>query len=81
MEKQIKSVLRKTVKIAGITCIALGGAALIASGAALKALTEGAEYLKDSVKKILEEKPEEKVTAQEHAPVETAEEETSEETE
>lgn len=81
MEKQIKSVLKKTVKIAGITCIALGGAALIASGAALKALTEGAEYLKDSVKKVLEEKPQEKATAQEPAPVGAAEEVTSEETE
>lgn len=46
MEKEIKSVLRKTVKIAGVTCFALGGAALIASGAALKALIESAKFVK-----------------------------------
>lgn len=57
MEKEIKTVLKKTVKIAGVTCLALSGAALIASGAALKALTEGAKYVKDSVKKIIDEKP------------------------
>lgn len=56
MQKEIKTVLRKTVKIAGVTCLALSGAALIASGAALKALTEGAKYVKDSVKKIIDEK-------------------------
>ena len=59
MEKEVKTVLKKTVKIAGVTCFALGGAALIASGAALKALTEGAKYVAQSVKKIVDEKPEE----------------------
>lgn len=54
---EIKTVLKKTVKIAGVTCIALGGAALIASGAALKAMTEGGRYLKDAVKKIVGEEP------------------------
>ena len=57
MQKEIKTVLKKTVQIAGVTCLALSGAALIASGAALKALTEGAKYVKDSVKKIIDEKP------------------------
>ena len=57
MEKEVKTVLKKTVKIAGITCLALSGAALIASGAALKALTEGAKYVKNSVRKIIDEKP------------------------
>jgi hypothetical protein len=56
MQKEIETVLKKTVKIAGVTCLALSGAALIASGAALKALTEGAKYVKDSVKKIIDEK-------------------------
>ena len=55
MNKEITTVLKKTVKIAGVTCFALGGAALIASGAALKALAEGAKYMKDSVKEILNE--------------------------
>lgn len=57
MKKEIKTVLKKTVKIAGVTCVALGGAALIASGAALKAVTEGGRYLKDAVKKIVGEEP------------------------
>ena len=51
------NILKKSVKIAGVTCFALGGAALIASGAALKALTEGGKYLKDTVKKIINDKP------------------------
>jgi len=59
MEKEIKTILKKTVKIAGVTCLALGGAALIASGAALKGLTEGAKYAAQSIRKIAQEKPEE----------------------
>lgn len=58
MNQEIKSIVKKTAKIAGVTCFALGGAALIASGAALKALTEGAKYLNDSVQKILADAPE-----------------------
>ena len=53
MSKEIKSIVKKTAKVAGVTCIALGSAALIASGAALKALTAGAVYLKDTVQKII----------------------------
>lgn len=53
MSKEIKSIVKKTAKVAGVTCIALGGAALIASGAALKALAAGAVYLKDTVRKIV----------------------------
>lgn len=59
MNREIKSVLTKTVKIAGVTCFALGGAALIAGGAAVKALTEGAKYIRESVKTIIDEKPDE----------------------
>lgn len=69
------NILKKTVKIAGVTCFALGGAALIASGAALKALTEGGKYLKDTVKKIINDKP-----VEESAIVEEAEETPSVET-
>lgn len=68
MNKEITTVLKKTVKIAGVTCFALGGAALIASGAALKALAEGAKYMKDSVKEILSE-----TSGEEAAPVVEAE--------
>lgn len=57
MNQEIKSIVKKTAKIAGVTCVALGGAALIASGAALKALTEGGKYLTDAVKKIVKEEP------------------------
>ena len=69
MNKESKSIIKKTVKIAGVTCIALGGAALIASGAALKAMTEGAKYLKDTVKKIVGEEPDADVVVEE-APTE-----------
>ena len=72
MQKEIKTVLKKTVKITGVTCFALGGAALIASGAALKALTEGAKYVKDSVKKIIDENPAEIVDAEVISAEETA---------
>lgn len=78
MEKEIKSVIGKTVKIAGVTCIALGGAALIASGAALKAITEGGKYLKETIQKIVDEepkteKPADEAVAREHDEVPVAE--------
>ncbi len=47
MNKEMKAIVKKTAKIAGVTCLALGGAALIASGTALKAMTLGARYLFD----------------------------------
>ena len=73
MDKKIKTDLKKTVKIAGVTCLALGGAALIASGAALKGLTEGAKYAARSIKKIAQEKPaEEPAEAAEESFVEEA---------
>ena len=55
MKAKNSNILKKTIKIASFTCVALGGAALVASGAALKALTEGAKYMKNTVQKILEE--------------------------
>lgn len=57
MNKEIKTIVKKTAKIAGVTCIAAGAVALMTSAAAIKAMTEGARYLKDTVKKIVEEEP------------------------
>ncbi len=53
MKQEKSNILKKTIKIASVTCVALGGAALIASGAALKALTEGTKVLKNTVRKII----------------------------
>ena len=55
MKHKNSNILKKTIKISTVTCVALGGAALIASGAAVKALTEGAQYLKNTVRKIIED--------------------------
>lgn len=57
MNKEMKSIVKKTAKIAGVTCLALGGAALIASGTALKTMTLGARYLKDTIQEIIDEEP------------------------
>lgn len=67
MNKEIKTTLKKTVKIAGVTCIAAGAVALMTSAAAIKALTEGAKYLKDTVKKIVNEEPETEMVVEEAA--------------
>ena len=45
----------KNIKITGVTSGVLGDSVLIASGAALKALTECAKYLEDAVQKIIED--------------------------
>lgn len=71
--KKARTVAGKAVKVLGVTCIALGGAALIASGAAVKALNEGAVYLANAVKKIVEE-PEKETVCEEPAAEEPAEE-------
>ena len=55
MHKEAKNLVKKTAKIAGVTCIAAGAVALMTTGAALKALTEGAKYLKNTVQKIIDE--------------------------
>lgn len=57
MEKEIEKIVKKTAKIAGVTCIAAGAVALMTSAAAIKAMTEGAKYLKNTVKKIIDEEP------------------------
>ena len=55
MNKEAKSLVKKTARIAGVTCVAAGAVALMTTGAALKALTEGAKYLKKTVQKIIDE--------------------------
>lgn len=55
MEQKIKKIVKKTAKIAGVTCIAAGAIAIVTSKAALQAMLKGGEYLKDTVKKIMEE--------------------------
>lgn len=79
MNKEAKNRVKKTVKVAGVTCIAAGAVALMTTGAALKALTEGAKYLKDTVKKIIDEEPKEEAIAQEAAVVEASPEDFAEE--
>lgn len=53
MNKEIKTVLKKTAKIAGVTCVAAGAVAVMTSGVALKAITEGGKYLADAVKRMI----------------------------
>ena len=57
MNKETTSIVKKTVKVGAAVCVAAGAVALMTSGAALKALTEGAKYLKNTVKKIVDEEP------------------------
>ena len=64
MHKEAKNLIKKTAKIAGVTCIAAGAVALMTTGAALKALTEGAKYLKNTVQKIIEESAEDPKVAE-----------------
>ena len=53
MKHEMKNMVKKSAKIAGVTCVAAGAVALVASGAALKAITEGGKYLQDTLQKIL----------------------------
>lgn len=55
MNKEIKNILKKTAKVAGVTCVAAGAVAVMTSGVALKAITEGGKYLADAVKRIINE--------------------------
>lgn len=80
MKKEAKALLTKTAKIAGVTCIAAGAVALMTTGAALKAMTEGAKYLMNTVQKIIENPAEEEaVIDAEPSGEEEAEEVTKEE--
>ena len=72
MKKEVVSIMKKTAKIAGVTCFAAGAVALVTSGAALKAIAEGGKYLAKTVKEIMEEKPGQEETA-EAAPADAAE--------
>lgn len=56
MKQEVKSVLKKTVKIAGVTCLVAGSIAVLTSGMALKAISEGGKYLASTVKRIIDEK-------------------------
>jgi len=58
MKKEITSIVKKSAKVGAAVCVAAGAIALMTSGAALKALTEGAKYLKNTVEKIVREAPE-----------------------
>ena len=69
MHKDTKNLVKKTAKIAGVTCVAAGAVALMTTGAALKALTEGAKYLKKTVQKIIDD-PAEAETVIDALPVE-----------
>lgn len=55
MKQEVKSVLKKTAKIAGVTCLAAGSIAVLTSGVALKAISEGGKYLANTVKRIIDE--------------------------
>lgn len=55
MKKEAIVNVKKAAKIAGVTCVAAGAVALVTSGTALKAITEGGKYLADTVKKIVNE--------------------------
>lgn len=58
MKQETIQIAKKAAKIAGVTCLTLGAAAVVTSGAALKALTAGGKYLKDAIKRITAEAPE-----------------------
>lgn len=82
MKKEIKKIVKKTAKIAGVTCIAAGAVAIVTSKTALQAIVKGGEYLKDAIKKILNEGPKADAVATEAPVVEedsTAEEAPAEE--
>lgn len=51
----MKSLLKNSIKIAGVTCVAAGAVALVTSGTALKAIGEGGKYLMKAVKEIVGE--------------------------
>ena len=58
MKNEITSIVKKSAKVGAAVFVAAGAIALVTSGAALKALAEGAGYLKNTVTKILRESPE-----------------------
>ena len=65
MKKKITSIVKKSAKVGAAVCVAAGAVALMTSGAALKALTEGAKCLKNTVKKIIDEESKSETSATE----------------
>ena len=65
MKKKITSIVKKSAKVGAAVCVAAGAVALMTSGAALKALTEGAKHLKNTVKKIIDEESKSETSATE----------------
>ena len=65
MKKKITSIVKKSAKVGAAVCVAAGAVALMTSGAALKALTEGAKYLKNTVKKIIDDESKSETSATE----------------
>lgn len=49
MNTEMKNVTIKSAKIAAAICVAFGAVAVMASGAALKAVAEGGKYLKNVI--------------------------------
>lgn len=74
MNQEIKSLVKKTARIAGVTCVAAGAAAVVTSAAAITALAEGARYLKENYRRIVSGEPEEEKIVEEapEAPAEEA---------
>ena len=77
MNKKAKSLVKKTAKIAGVTCVAAGAVAVMTSGVALKAIAEGGKYLADEFKRIINEENSVDAEIVAEPPVEVAEEATS----
>lgn len=67
MKKEAISMVKKTAKIAGVTCVAAGAIAIVTSGAALTAIGTGFRYVKETVEKVLKETHEEPTVAEEAA--------------
>lgn len=70
MKKEVNSLLKKTAKIAGVTCVATGAIAIMTSKAALQVIGKGCEYFANSVKNIINDPSEPEVIEAEPVPVE-----------
>ena len=53
MKKKVKTLLKKTAAVAGVTCIAAGAVAVVSSKAALQAMLKGSEYFKNRIEEII----------------------------
>lgn len=59
------NILKKSVKVAGVVCVAAGAVALLTSGTAAMAVTEGINHTKNAIKKVLSQEDEKLVAAEE----------------